>query len=64
MKPLEHRFFPRGGFLSSQWNHIEKINDANMLDSFCKNNVIYDNLFVHQNKSRRGHQKLGCGLSA
>ena len=50
MKPLEHRFFPRGGFSSSQWNHIEETNDVNFI--------------AHQNRSRRGHQRFGCGLSA
>ena len=64
MKPLAHRFFPRGGFSSSQWNHIEKINDANTLDSFCKKNTLSGNLVVQQKKSRRGHQRFGCGLSA
>ncbi len=64
MKPLDSRFFSRGGFSSSQWNPIEKINDANTLDSFCKNTIISSNLTAHQNKSRRGHQKFGCDSSA
>jgi len=64
MKPLDSRFFTRGGFSSSQWNTAEKVHDANMMDSSHQNLLDFDDLKKHQSKSRRGHQRFECGLSA
>ena len=63
MKPLDNRFFTRGGFSSSQWNPAEKTHDANMMDSSYQD-LNSDDLKKHQSKSRRGHQRFECGLSA
>lgn len=64
MKPLDNRFFTRGGFSSSQWATAEKAPDANMIDSSYQNFINSDDLKRHQSKSRRGHQRFECGLSA
>ena len=63
MNPLENKFFPRGGFSSSHWNNIEKVNDVDTTDIFYQNNSNYNEGIMNQNKSRRGHQKLNCGFS-
>ena len=62
MKPLDNRFSPRGGFSSSQWNHIENVNDANIVDTLHQNNFFSGDLDVNQNQSRRDLQKFRCGL--
>ena len=63
MNPLESKFFPRGGFSSSHWNHIEKVNDADTTDIFYQNNSNQGEKIMNQNKSRRGHQKFNWGFS-
>ena len=63
MKSLDNRFFPRGGFSSSQWNHIRKSNDANALDSFCQNTFLSGDLISNQIKSKRIQKRFGCDLS-
>ncbi len=64
MKPLDSKFFTKGGFSSSQWNPVEKVHDANMMDSSYQNLINSDDLRKHQSKSRKGHQRFECGLSA
>ena len=61
MRFLDNRFSSRNGFSSSQWNHMKKINDANMMDSSCQNSLTPSDLISSQNKSK-SHQKLECGL--
>ena len=52
MKPITNKFFPRGGFSSSQWNHTEQI--KNIVNSLYENELILQDLdlFTSQNKSR------------
>ncbi|MGY5147915.1 MAG: hypothetical protein ACW9W4_07950 [Candidatus Nitrosopumilus sp. bin_7KS] len=63
MKPLDNKFFTRGGFSSSQWNLAEKVHDAPIVDSSYHHPLHSDDLKKHQSKSRRGHQRFECGLS-
>jgi len=64
MKPTTKRFFPRGGFSSSQWNRTEQTKYAKVMASPDENQRnLYDlDVFTSQNKSRKGHQ-FRCGLS-
>lgn len=64
MKPLDSRFFPKGGYSSSQWNRIEDEVDAETTNSSYASHLNFGGLKKSQNKSRRGHQRFEHGLSA
>ena len=64
MTPLDHRFFPRGGYSSSQWNHIENVNDVKTMSLSYTSHLNFGELKKYQNRSRIGHQRFECGLSA
>ncbi len=63
MKSLDSKFFPKGGFSSSQWNNIEKTKDVNTTNTIHqKNSKSYEQI-MNQIKSRREHQRFNLGLS-
>ena len=63
MKSLDSKFFPKGGFSSSQWNVTAKIKNVNPTDMIHQNNSKYFERVINQIKSRREHQRLNSGLS-
>ena len=66
MKSTTDKFFLRGGFSSSQWNHTKRIDYVDIVESLYENEpILHDsNLLVCQNKLKKYHQRSRCGLSA
>ena len=66
MKSTTDKFFLRGGFSSSQWNHTKRIDYVDIVESLYENeSILHDsNLLVYQNKLKKYHQRSRCGLSA
>ena len=66
MKYTTDKFFLRGGFSSSQWNHTKRIDYVDIVESLYENeSILHDsNLLVYQNKLKKYHQRSRCGLSA
>jgi hypothetical protein len=66
MKSTTDKFFLRGGFSSSQWNHTKRIDYVDIVESLYENEpILHDsNLLVYQNKLKKYHQRSRCGLSA
>jgi len=66
MKPTTDKFFLRGGFSSSQWNHTKRIEYVDIAESLYDNEpILYDSdLFTSQNKLKKYPQRSRCGLSA
>jgi len=65
MKPANRKFSPKGRFSSSLLSHIEQVEDSDSINSQYENEIMLDDfdLFVNQQKSRRGHLAR-CSRSA
>ena len=63
MKSLDSKFFPKGGFSSSQWRVTEKIENIRPTNMIHQNNSKYYEQIMNQIKSRRKHQRFNSGLS-
>jgi len=57
MKPVNRKFSPKGRFSSSLLIHTEQTENSDSINSQYENEIMLDDfdLFVNQQKSRRGH---------
>jgi len=60
------RFFSRGGFSSSQWNHKKRVDYADVMESLCEiEPILHDfDLFSSPNESKKYSRRTLCGVSS